>query len=80
MVRYLKVFAYGSMIDVMWVFYILMTSRQHIGGAVIISMLMGIPAILGYMSIVDDRKMAVPYIFGLGFGTYLGMLVHDYIV
>lgn len=74
-----KVFLYAFLIDVAWVFYVLAIAKRRIVWAAVMSMLMGAPAIFGYMEIFDNRWMAIPYLLGFGTGTVVAMKLDEYI-
>lgn len=73
----LKVFSFALVIDVMWVLYILTVSKNKRFLASIVSMMMGAPAIFGYLEIVNNVMMSIPYLIGLGVGTLVGLKLHD---
>jgi hypothetical protein len=76
--KYLKVFCLGFLIDIMYVIWILAVASGSVWLASFASVGMAIPGIFGYMAILEDRKMAVPYLLGLFFGTMCGTVLHGY--
>jgi len=74
-----KVFCFGFLIDFLWVFYILFVTKKLYLMASGASMAMAAPALFGYFEMYEVRWLTVPYLFGLGFGTYVGLRTHGYL-
>lgn len=72
-----KIFLYATTIDVLWVLYILTTAKKQKLYSIVISMMLGLVAFLGIKSALTNNTLLFFYITGLGFGTYLGMVLKD---
>ncbi len=66
---YLLVFCLGAVIDVMYVLWIRAVNQRQIFRAGVYSIGIAAPGIFGYLEIVSDTLMAVPYLLGLALGT-----------
>lgn len=66
-----KVYAFGFLIDIMWVGCVTQVAAGNRVRASVYSMLLAAPALFGYVEVMQDRWMAVPYLLGLGSGTYV---------
>lgn len=73
----LKVLSYGILIDVIWVFYILHVNDRMKVRASILSSMMAAPALFGFIDVISNKFLAVPYLLGLGIGTFTGMTLHE---
>lgn len=72
---FLKVFFYGFIIDFMYVLWFSAVADEKTllaGGAAI---LLALPGILGILSILDDKRLTIPYLLGLACGTMASMNV-----
>lgn len=69
----LKVFLYGFVFDGMYVLYMFSINRHNTIMAGISSILLELPVIFGMLEIVEDKKMAVPYLTGMAAGTMIAM-------
>lgn len=78
MIKYVKVFCLGFLIDIMYVIWILAVASGSVLLASFASVAMATPGIFGYMAILEDRKMIAPYLLGLFFGTMCGTVLHGY--
>lgn len=70
-----KVFFYGFIIDFMYVLWFASVAEDKTllaGGAAI---LLALPGILGILSILEDKRLAVPYLLGLSCGTMASMAI-----
>jgi hypothetical protein len=79
MLKYIKVFCLGFLIDIMYVVWIIAVASGSVLIASSASVAMATPALFGYMAILEDRKMIIPYLLGLFFGTMCGTVLHGYI-
>lgn len=70
------VFFLGFAIDLFYVLYVnAVRERQKIkAGAA--SVMLAAPALLGFMSILEDKVLMLPYFAGLFFGTIVAMSIH----
>ena len=68
----------GFMIDILYVIWILAVASGSMWLASSASVAMAIPGLLGYMAILEDRKLMIPYLLGLFFGTMCGTVLHGY--
>lgn len=80
MSKYLKVFCFGFIIDLMYVVWILAVASGSPFLAGFAAVGLAIPSLLGYMEILSDKKMMYPYLFGLFLGTICGTVLHGYIM
>lgn len=71
--RTLGVFAAGLLIDVSYVSWFRAVDASNPALAVLWSMTIGACGLLGVTSVVSDKRMAAPWLLGLGCGTLLGM-------
>lgn len=62
----------------MWALYIQFVTADRKFIASICSMFMGLPAIFGFINIYDNHILAIPYVVGLGVGTYLGLTFNNF--
>lgn len=74
-----RVFGFGFLIDLLWVFYILFATKKLYLAASGASMASAVPSIFGYFEMYEVRWLTVPYLLGLGVGTYVGLKAHDYL-
>ena len=72
MQKWLKVFSFGFMIDIMYVLWIWSVGTGNVMLAGIAAVLLALPSLLGYLEIVDNRKMMIPYLSGLFLGSVTG--------
>lgn len=75
----LKIFTFAFFVDVFWVLYILVVSQRKKMQSALVSVLMGAPGLFGVLGVIDNRIMAIPYLIGLGAGTYAGLILDDYL-
>ena len=68
-----KVFFYGFIIDFMYVLWFgsVADGNTLLAGAAAI--MLALPGLLGILSILDDKRLAVPYLIGLSCGTMASM-------
>lgn len=74
--KILLVLLLGFCIDLFYVLYVnAVRERQKIkAGAA--SVLLAAPALFGFMSILEDKVLMLPYFAGLFFGTIVAMSLH----
>ena len=75
----IKVFLYAMILDIIYVFWFLNVIKKNKLLAASLSMFMAAPAINGFLEIVDNRILQIPYLIGLGTGTVIGISLDDYI-
>lgn len=68
-------FLLGFCVDALYVFYTNSVTKDRILLAVFWSMAISVCGIVGWINALDDRKLLVPYVIGLGAGTYAAMLI-----
>ena len=69
-----KVFFFGFMIDITYVVWMKAVSTGNpflAGGA---SVLVSLPSLLGYLEIMENKRLIPHYLFGLFCGTVAGIL------
>jgi len=71
----IKVFAYGFSIDFMSVLYVRGVQRNNYMLATIANLLWTLPTLLGIFSILENKKLIVPYLAGATAGTVVSMLL-----
>ena len=74
MSKYVKVFILGAIIDVMYVVWIqaVATGGEILAGFAAVGL--ALPSLLGYLEIVENKKMMIPYLLGLFTGTVLATM------
>jgi len=68
-------FVLGVCVDLFYVLWIKAVSNNNIMKAVFWSVAISVCSMAGFLNAVDKRWLSVPYIIGLGTGTYIGMVV-----
>ena len=68
-------FLLGLCVDLFYVLWMKAVAHDYRWRAVFWSVSISICGLFGFMNAVDDRWLSVPYIIGLGTGTYLGMVL-----
>lgn len=77
MLEYIKIFFIGVLLDFMWALYTNIVVSKKIFLSIIVSMMIGLIGVLGIVGIINNINLVIPYILGLGCGTYLGIVVHN---
>lgn len=67
-------FFLGVAVDLLYVLWIKAVADDKRFYAVLWSVLISICSLFGFLNAVDHRWLSIPYIVGLGTGTYLGMI------
>lgn len=63
-------FSCGFFLDLAWAYYIQAVADRKTKAAVLTSMLIGASGLLAVMQVVSSPVMAIPYVLGLGAGTW----------
>jgi hypothetical protein len=71
----LKVFFYGFVIDFMYVLWFSSVAKSQVLLAGAASILLALPGILGFFSIVENKKLTISYLIGLACGTMASMSI-----
>lgn len=66
-------FIFGLSVDLFYVIWMKAVNKDNAVAAVLASMLMALCSIFGFVSIVGHWYYSIPYLVGLGTGTYVGM-------
>lgn len=75
--NYLLVFCLGATIDLMYVLWVQSVTKKEILKSGLYSVGVAAPGIFGYLEIVDNTWMAVPYLAGLATGTMATLYVQS---
>lgn len=67
-------FSLGVAVDLLYVLWMKAVADDKKPHAVLWSVLISVCSIYGFLNAVDYRWLTIPYIIGLGVGTYIGML------
>ena len=70
-----KVFFYGFIIDFMYVLWFASVADDKVFLAGAAAVLLALPGLLGILSILENKKLAIPYLLGLACGTMISMSV-----
>jgi hypothetical protein len=71
--NYLIVFFLGLSLDLAYAWYIKAVHAGHKLKAGILSVMVALPALFGFVEVYDDRIAAIPYCLGLFCGTILAL-------
>lgn len=71
------VFLLGFVIDLFYVVYVNAVRDRHKLKAGAASVMLAAPALLGFMSILEEKLLMAPYFAGLFFGTITAMTWED---
>ena len=71
------VFFLGFSIDIAYIIYINSVREGHKIKAGAASVLLAAPALFGFMSILEDKLLMIPYFLGLFCGTIVAMAWHE---
>jgi len=66
---YLFVFALGAVIDLMYILWIDSVTHRKIWRAGVYSVGVAAPGLFGFLEVVSNVYMAIPYLAGLAVGT-----------
>jgi len=72
---YLKVFFFGFMIDLFYVVWIKSVATGSALLAGVAAVVLAAPGLLGYLEIVQNKKMMYPYLLGLFCGTVFATVI-----
>lgn len=71
--KIILVFLLGFSIDIFYVVYVNAVRDKHKLKAGAASVMLAAPALVGFMSILDDNLLMLPYFAGLFLGTVVAM-------
>lgn len=71
--RALLVFTFGLLIDAVYVFWVVAVEKNRIHLAGLCTVCIATSSSLGFLDIVDNHWLLVPYLFGIYLGTILGV-------
>lgn len=70
---WLVALAVGTLLDLAYTRWVQHTGQQRALHAAAYSMLIGVMSLTGIVLVVEQREFAVPYVLGLGLGSFLGV-------
>ncbi len=73
----LKVFAYGLVLDIFYVLWVLSVHERAKIKAGIFSIFISAPAVLGIVEITSSIWLIIPYLAGIFVGTVVGLTLHE---
>lgn len=69
----IPLFLLGACTDVGYVLWLGAVKRRSYVISVLMSMCLGGISLFSFVSVDTNRLLAIPYLLGLGFGTFLGL-------
>lgn len=69
----LQAFLLGFLIDLFYVGWMWATRNNHYIIGIVASVSIAACSLFGFINVYDNRILAIPYLLGLAFGTFIGI-------